>query len=237
MVKTKTTPHGSSSSHRPRGMATARFTSTEADVEQQLKEVAGEETEDSQDWLDMDNPKAVTQGETSKSEGKTGDQPQQAEEGAEAPSEEIPPAPEPTDPKPGTSKDPTSTPVLIEVITQDPTQTTPQGQEEEAPVNLTEYVKSYQQAGKVWLDTVLEKQEEAYTTLFDMLLQLGDPHIDNFENADSQQVFKCIKDRTGRFLSKDEFAIYVELEEAEKKPKYRLTGDARCKVYPYRLHA
>ena len=95
------------------------------------------------------------------------------------------------------------------------------------------YITSYQQAGKVWLDTVLEKKEEAYTTLFDTLLQLGTPHIDNFENADSQQVFKCIKDRTGRFLSKDEFTMYIELEEAEKKPKYRLTGDAREALTDY----
>ena len=61
-------------------------------------------------------PKAVTPGETSKSEGKTGDQPQQAEGGAKAPPKENPPA----DPKQGTSKDPTDVPVPMEVITQDP---------------------------------------------------------------------------------------------------------------------
>ena len=143
-------------------MSTARFTSTEAEaeVEQHFEGDAGEETEDSQTWPDYGDgkPKAVTPGETSKSEGKTGDQPQQAEGGAKAPPKENPPA----DPKPGTSKDPTDVPVPMKVITQDPTQATPQGQEEEAPVNLTAYVKSYQQAGKVWLDTVLEKKEEAY---------------------------------------------------------------------------
>ena len=33
------------------------------------------------------------------------------------------------------------------------------------------------QAGKVWLDTVLEKKEQAYITLFDTLLMLDYPHI------------------------------------------------------------
>ena len=38
---------------------------------------------------------------TSKSKGKTGDQPAQATEGAEAPPEETPPDPNPTDPLQG----------------------------------------------------------------------------------------------------------------------------------------
>ena len=107
-------------------MSTARFTGAEAEaeVEQHFEGDAGEETEDSQTWPDYSDGKlkAVTPGETSKSEGKTGDQPQQAEGGAKAPPEENPPA----DPKPGTSKDPTDVPVPMKVITQDPTQATPQ---------------------------------------------------------------------------------------------------------------
>ena len=80
-------------------------------------------------------------------------------------------------------------------------------------------MKSYQQAGKDWLDSVLENNEQAYITLFDILLQLGKPHKDNFANADRQQVLKCIKDRTGRFLSEDEFTLYVEREDIEvRKP-------------------
>ena len=135
MPKLRQHPHGSSSSHRPRGMSTARFTSTEADVEQQFEEAAGEETGDSQDWPDYGNgnPKAATQGQdeasTSKSKGKTGDQPQQSEEGAETPPEENPPAPEPSNLKPGTSNDdPTSAPAEVPTKdpTQDPTQTTSQ---------------------------------------------------------------------------------------------------------------
>ena len=80
---------------------------------------------------------------------------------------------------------------------------------------------------------MLDQKEQAYITLFNTLQQLGDPHIDNLTKADRQQVFKCIRDRTGRFLSKDDFAIYVEKEEAEKKPKYRLTGDAREALKDY----
>ena len=227
-MKTKTTPHGGSKSHRPRGMATATFTSgTEADPEEQYEDAPGEETEDSQDWPDYG--KGATQGEgeagTSKSKGKTGDQAKQAEGGAEAPPKETPPAPEPSNLKPGTSKDSTDAPA--EVPTQDPTQTIPQNPDEETPPDLTDYIKNYQQAGKVWLATVLDQEEQAYTTLFNTLQVLGDPHIDNFTEADRQQVFKCIRDRTGRFLREDDFVMYVEKEEEEKKPKYKLTGDAR----------
>ena len=125
MVKTKTTPRGGKS-HRPKGMAAARFASgAEADPEEQYEDAPGEDTKNSQDWPDLE--KKAKQGEgaagTSKSEGKTGDQPKQAEGGAETPPEETPPAPQPTDLKPGTSKDPTNAPA--EVPTQDPTQTTP----------------------------------------------------------------------------------------------------------------
>ena len=94
-------------------------------------------------------------------------------------------------------------------------------------------MKNYQQAGKVWLDTVLDQEEQAYTTLFNTLQALGDPHIDNFTNADKQQVFKCIRDRTGRFLKEDNFVMYVEKEEEQKKPKYKLTGDASKALKDY----
>ena len=103
MVKTKTTPHGGPS-HRPAGMATARFTGTgrgKADPEEQFQDAPGEDTEDSQDipkvLEDAERPKEGEPG-TSKSKGKTGDQPAQATEGAEAPPEKTPPDPNPTDP-------------------------------------------------------------------------------------------------------------------------------------------
>ena len=187
-------------------MATATFTG--AEEEQFEGTTGGDKSQDSQTWPDINNPKcgAATQGEseTSKSAGKTGTQPPEAEGEAPAPPKENPPAPTPSDPKPSTSKDPTDTPAVNP--TQDPTHSPKQ----DTPPDLTEYVKSYQEAGKVWLDTVLANKEQAYDTLFDTLLQLGDPHIEKFSNADKQTVFKCIKDRTGRFLSKDEFPVYVE---------------------------
>ena len=232
MVKTKTTPHGGSS-HRPAGMAMARFTGTgrgKADPEEQFQDAPGEDTEDSQDFPkvleDAERPKEGEPG-TSKSKGKTGDQLAQATEGAEAPPEETPPDPNPTDPRPGTSKDPT------EVPTKDLTQTATQNPDEEAPPVLTVYVKAYKVAGKAWLDTVVEEKEQAYIMLYDKLQQLGDPHIDNLDQANREQVFNCIRDRTGRFLSEDDFVVYVEREEEKKKPKYKLTGDAKEALRDY----
>ena len=155
---------------------------------------------------------------------------QQATEGAEAPPEETPPDPRPTNPKPGTSKDPTQAPV--EVPTEDPTEATTQATGEEE-IDLTKYVKDYRAAGKAWLDTVVEQKEQAYNMLFDKLQQLGDPHIPNFDQANKEQVFKCIRDKTGRFLSQDKFVLYVEMEEEIEKPKYKFTGDAKEALKDY----
>ena len=69
--------------------------------------------------------------------------------------------------------------------------------------------------------------------MFDKLQQLGTPHIPNFNQADKEQVFNCIRDRTGRFLSQDAFVLYVETEEEIEKPKYNLTGDAREALQEY----
>ena len=49
--------------------------------------------------------------------------------------------------------------------------------------------------------------------MFDELLKLGDPYIDNFDQAVREQEFKCIRDKTGRFLDNDDFVTYVETEE------------------------
>ena len=219
-------------------MAAAKFPGAKAE-EQQFEDAGEEESQDSQDWPDMDDPdcQAATEGEgeTSKSVGKTGDQPSQAEGGATVPPKENPPAP--TDPQPGTSKDPTDKPAVDP--TQDPTQAPAQDPEEETQPDLTEYIKNYQQAGKEWLDTVLEHKEQAYKTLFNNLLKLGNQHIPKFANADRETVLKCIKDTTGRFLSEVEFAIYVELGEAEiQKPQLRLKGDTKedLKDYYHAVH-
>ena len=195
-------------------MATATFTSgASADPEQQFEDAPGKETEDSQDWLKYSEEEATQEeGEasTSKSKGKTDNPAKQAKGEADAPPEEIPPAPEPTNPKPGTSTYPTNAPT--EAPTQDPSQSALQNPDEETPPDLTDYVKAYKQAGKVWLDTVLNQGEQAYIALFNTLQQLGDPHIDNLTEADRKQVFKCIRDKTGRFLSEDNFVTYIEKE-------------------------
>ena len=83
------------------------------------------------------------------------------------------------------------------------------------------------------MDTVVEEKEQAYIMLYDTLQQLGDQHIDNLDQANREQVFNCIRDRTGRFLSKDEFVVYVEREEEKKKPKYKVTGDAKEALRDY----
>ena len=234
-MRTKQTARGSKA-QRPKGMATATLPSS-ADVDpEQKQEVTGGDTEDSQDWPDMEETTHGVAG-SSKSKGETGDQPQQAEGGAQAPPKEIPPAPEPSNLRPGTSKDPSKAPT--EDPTQDPTQpaqdpvqATTQKPEEDPPA-LTKYVKAYRQAGKLWLDTVVESKEQAYNMLFNTLQQLGNPHIDYFDQANRQQVFKCIRDRTGRFLSKDDFTIYVEQEDEPEKPRYNLQGDAKVALRDY----
>ena len=118
----------------------------------------------------------------------------QAAEGAQAPPEGILPAPipVPTDPLPGTSTGPTQDPTVDP--TQDPTQTPG-----EVEIKLTQYVKDYRAAGKVWLDTVVQEKEKAYDTLYDRLQQLGAPHKEGLDQADRQQVYNCIKDRTGMY--------------------------------------
>ena len=168
--------------------------------------------------------------------------------GAEAPPEESPPDPEPTkphtnpapaEPQPGTSKAPTEDPT--QAPTKDPTQAptdktaqpAARNPDEDEPPAPTKYVRAYQAAGKKWLDTVVKDREQAYIRLFDKLLKLGDPYIDNFDQAVREQVFKCIRDKTGRFLDNDDFVTYVETEEEKQKPRYILTGDAKAALTDY----
>ena len=91
----------------------------------------------------------------------------------------------------------------------------------------------YKAAGKAWLDSVVKDGEEAYIRLFNKLMKLGSPYIDNFNQADREQVFKCIRDKTDRFLDNDNFVTYVETEEEKKKPKYVLTGYAKIALTDY----
>ena len=69
--------------------------------------------------------------------------------------------------------------------------------------------------------------------MFDELLKLGDPYIDNFDQAVREQVFKCIRDKTGRFLDDDDFMTYVETEEEKQKPRYILTSNAKAALTDY----
>ena len=48
------------------------------------------------------------------------------------------------------------------------------------PPAPTKYVRAYQAAGKDWLDTAVKDGEEAYIRLFNELLKLRGPYIDNF---------------------------------------------------------
>ena len=164
----------------------------------------------------------------------------QAAEVAEAPPEETPPDPEstkphtdpaPTEPQPGTSKAPAKDPT--QAPTNEPTKPATTNPDEDEPPAPTKYVKAYQAAGKEWLDSVVKDREAAYTKLFDKLLALGDPYIDNFDKADKEQVFKCIRDKTGRFLDDDNFVTCVETEEEKQKPKYVLTGNAKVALTDY----
>ena len=226
MVRTKQTPRGGAS-HRPGGRTTTTLTGTgkgKAAPEGQFIDATEVDTEEDLPLVLEDvveKPKKGKQG-ASKSKGK---KPVQATEGAEAPPEETPPDPKPTkphtdpattEPQPGTSKAPT----------EDPTEPTTTNPDEDEPPAPTKYVKAYQAAGKEWLDSVVKDGEAAYTKLFDKLLVLGNPYIDNLDQADKEQVFKCIRDKTGRFLDDDNFVTYIETEEEKKKPKYVLTGDA-----------
>ena len=237
-MRTKQTARGGSSAPRPGGMAAATFPGRgrgRGDPEEQF-------TDDPEEIADEDLPKVLEdadklkEGEpsTSKSVGKEGEAQAQAQaqaqatEGAQAPPEETltdptkatAPTPVPTNPKPGTSTDPTQDPT--QEPAEDPTQ---------APGNveikLTQYVKDYRAAGKVWLDTVLQEKERAYDTLYDRLQQLGTPHKEGLDQADKKQVFSCIKDRTGMFLTQDEHVLHVETEEEFEKPKFKFTGEAK----------
>ena len=241
MVRTKQKARGGAS-HQPEGMATATVTGmgrgkaapreqfrddTEVDTEEDLPLVLEDATQ---------KPKEGKQG-VSKSKGK---KLAQAAEGAEAPPEETPPDPEstkphtdpaPTEPRPGTSKAPAEDPT--QAPTDEPTKPAATNPDEDEPPAPTKYVKAYQAAGKEWLDSVVKDGEAAYTKLFDKLLALGDPYIDNFDQADKEQVFKCIRDKTGRFLDDDDFVMYVETEEEKQKPRYVLTDDTKVALTDY----
>ena len=69
--------------------------------------------------------------------------------------------------------------------------------------------------------------------MYDKLQQLGTLHIVGLDQADKEHVFKCIRDRMGRFLTQDDHVLYVETEEEIEKPRYRLTGEAKEALKDY----
>ena len=227
-------------------MTAATFTGTgrgKAGPDEQFRDAPEEHTEEDLPLVLEDAEKQPKEGKpgASKSKGKKlGDQPAQAAEGAEAPHEETPPDPNPTkphtdpapiEPQPGTSKAPTTDPT--QAPTNDPTQPATKNPDEDEPPACTKYVMDYKAAGKAWLDSVVKDGKEAYIRLFDKLLELGSPYIDDFDQAVREQIFKCIRDKTGRFLDDDDFMTYVETEEEKKKPKYVFTGDAKLALTDY----
>ena len=237
MVRTKQTPRGGAS-HRHGGMTTATFTST-GRGEAAPEETPEVDTEEDLPLVLKDAVKKPKEGKRGASKSK-GKKPAQAAEGAEAPPKETPPDPKPTEPhtdpaptepQPGTSKAPTKDPT--QAPTDKPAKPAATNPNEDEPPAPTKYVKTYQAAGKEWLDSVVKDGEVAYTKLFDKLLVLGDPYIDNFNQADKEQVFKSIRDKTGRFLDDDNFVTYIETEEEKKKPKYVLTSDAKTALTDY----
>ena len=241
MGRTKQTPWGSTS-HQPVGMMAATFTGMgrgKTGPEEQFRDAPEEDTEEDLLLVLEDAEQQPKEGKLGASKSK-GKQLAQATEGAEAPPEETltdPDAtkphtdPAPVDPQPGTSKAPTRDPT--QAPTDDPTQPATKNPDKDEPPALTKYVKEYKAAGKAWLDSVVKDGEEAYIRLFNKLLELGSPYMDYFNQADREQVFKCIRDKTGRFLDNDDFVTYVETEEEKKKPSYTLTGDAKVALADY----
>ena len=215
-------------------MTAATFTGMgrgKAGPEEQYMDAPEVDTEEDLPLVLEDAEKQPKEGKPGASKSK-GKQLAQATEGAEAPPEETPLDPKPTkphtdpapaDPQPGTSKAPTD----------DPTQTAAKNPDEDEAPALTNYVKAYKAAGKAWLDSVVKDGEEAYIRLFNKLLELGNPYIDDFGQADREQVFKCIRDKTGRYLDDDDFMTYVETKEEKKKPRYNFTGNAKEALTDY----
>ena len=225
MVRTKQTARGGTS-HQPGGMMTAIFTSIgrgRAGLEGQFKDAPEEDTKEDFPLVLEDavkKPKTGKQGASKFKSKKLA----QATEGTEAPPEETPLDPKPTTPftdpaptetQPGTSKAPTKDPT--HAPKDETTQPAARNPDEDEPPAPTKFVRVYKAAGKDWLDSVVKDGEEAYIRLFDKLLELGDPYIDNFNQADREQVFKCIRDKTGRLLDNDDFMTYVETEEEKTK--------------------
>ena len=129
--------------------------------------------------------------------------PTRAKGGAGAPPKTAQaPTVNPQDPKPGTSTAPANP-------------KDPKDPQDENEPGLVAYIRSYQQAAKLWFDTVQESKEQAYITLYDTLLQISNPHINKLSDSYRKTVLYCIADKSGKYFSKNDFADYVAREDVE----------------------
>ena len=77
-------------------------------------------------------------------------------------------------------------------------------------------------------------KEQVYIILYDTLLQIGNPHIAKLSNSDRKTVLDCIADKSGKYLSEDDFAVYVAREDVEiKRKQYAVSTEAKSAIKEY----
>ena len=73
-----------------------------------------------------------------------------------------------------------------------------------------------------------------YITLCDRLIQIGDQYITKLSDSDRQTVLNSIADKSGKYLSEDEFAVYVSKEDTGfEKKKYKVGNEAKAAITQY----
>ena len=73
-----------------------------------------------------------------------------------------------------------------------------------------------------------------YIRLYDTLLQIGDHHNAELANSDRKTVLDCITDKSGKYLSEDDFAVYVAREDVEiKKKQFAVSAEAKTAIREY----
>ena len=79
-----------------------------------------------------------------------------------------------------------------------------------------------------------DSKEQAYKTLYDTLLQIGDPHIAKFSDTDKKTVLDCIADKSGKYLSEDDFAVYVSREDITiARKQYTVSAEEKIATKDY----
>ena len=73
-----------------------------------------------------------------------------------------------------------------------------------------------------------------YITLYDKLIQIGNQHITKLSDSDRQTVLNSIADKSGKYLSEDEFVVYVSKENTGfEKKKYKVGNEAKAAIKQY----